>query len=352
MKFLYSNYLPLKTEMQSFSEAFYDLIPMADELDIAVGYVTADSLSELQKIVEYNKIRKLNLTIGMHYFDKFTHVEYQAAMVLNEYLHNNDMGKVRMVNAFRFHGKMYSYLKDGTPVAGIIGSNNLSSIIESNVRVYEASVLTKNCDEALQMHDFIMKLNRTSAEDIAELEIKEFKKTNPVLENHEFVDAVNNTQLAECLSKLTTTSFEIPIKATEKQGKSNLNVYFGKGRVDKRGLVKPRHWYEVELIVPKEVTSKPGYPQRQTPEAVFDVITDDGWKFKCKISGDYNKNFRSENDLKILGKWLKGRLENAGVLRVGEPVTEETLKRYGRDTFTFTKTTMPNIWYLDFEVRK
>lgn len=71
-------------------------------------------------------------------------------------------------------------------------------------------------------------------------------------------------------------------------------------------------------------------------------------KFKCKVSGDYSKNFRSENDLKILGKWLKGRLENAGALAVGEKVTQETLRRYGRNTFTLTKTKIPNLWYLDF----
>lgn len=352
MEFLFSNILPMKTGMRSFNEAFYDLIPDADELDIAVGYITADSLSELQKLVEYNEIYRLNLTIGMHYFDMFTQVEYQAAMGLNEFLHSNAMGQVRLVNAFRFHGKMYSYSKNGRPVAGIIGSNNLSSIAESNVRVYETSVLTKNTDEAEAMYNFITRLNQTSAENISDLEITRFKKTNPVLENHEFVDAVDKSQLADCISKLTNISFEIPIKATEKHGKSNLNVFFGKGRMDKRGLVKPRHWYEAELIVPKEVTSKPGYPQSQTPESVFDVITDDGWKFKCKVSGDYSKNFRSENDLKILGKWLKGRLENAGALKVGEPVTEETLRKYGRDTFTLTKTTVPNLWYLDFEVQK
>lgn len=71
-----------------------------------------------------------------------------------------------------------------------------------------------------------------------------------------------------------------------------------------------------------------------------------------KVSGDCSKNFRSEGDLKILGKWLKGRLENAGVLSVGDPVTAETLKRYGRSTFTLTKTTRPGIWFLDFGVNK
>ena len=100
------------------------------------------------------------------------------------------------------------------------------------------------------------------------------------------------------------------------------------------------------------MTSQPGYPRSKTDEAVFDVITDDGWSFKCKVSGDYSKNFRSEGDLKILGKWLKGRLENAGVLKVGEPVTAKTLNDYGRNTFSLTKTTVPNLWYLDFGVKK
>ena len=85
---------------------------------------------------------------------------------------------------------------------------------------------------------------------------------------------------------------------------------------------------------------------------MFDVITDDGWSFTCKVSGDYSKNFRSEKDLKILGKWLKGRLENFGVLKAGEPVTSETLEKYGRNTFTLTKTTEENIWFLDFGVGK
>jgi hypothetical protein len=354
MEFLYSNFLPLKTEMKSFHEAFYDWIPKADELNIAVGYITADSLMELQNIVEVNKnrIKKLNLTIGMHYFDKFTEMEYQAAMCLDKYLHSNEMGQVRLVNVFRFHGKMYSYSKEGVVKAGIIGSNNLSSIIDANVRVYEAAILTSDCGEAKQIYDFITKLNETSTEIISNMEIHTFKKLNPILEDQEAVDSINNAQLAECRSKLTALSFEIPVKATKKHRRSNLNVFFGKGRKDKRGFVKPRHWYEVELIVSKEVTSKMGYPQVGTPEATFDVITDDGWKFRCKISGDYSKNFRSENDLKILGKWLKGRLEMAGALKVGELATEDTLKVYGRNTFTFTKTTIPGVWYLDFGVRK
>ena len=44
------------------------------------------------------------------------------------------------------------------------------------------------------------------------------------------------------------------------------------------------------------------------------------------------------------------RLENAGVLAVGNPVTADTLRRYGRNSFALTKTTIPGIWFLDFGV--
>ena len=46
------------------------------------------------------------------------------------------------------------------------------------------------------------------------------------------------------------------------------------------GAIRPRHWYEVELIVPIEITTAEGYPKR---DSVIRVYTDDGWRFNCKI---------------------------------------------------------------------
>jgi hypothetical protein len=71
------------------------------------------------------------------------------------------------------------------------------------------------------------------------------------------------------------------------------------------------------------------------------VYTDDGWKFDCKIQGDYGKNFRSAGDLKTLGRWIKGRLERAECLKVGQPVTEEVLQKYGRKTISLKETSDP-----------
>lgn len=353
MEFLFSNYPPMKTDRKSFADAFYDLIPQTTQLNIAVGYVSSDALIELQKTIEFNKsLHHIDLVIGMHYFDKFTKVQYDAALRLNQFLSENHLGGVHLVNAFRYHGKLYSYSNDKGPFAGIIGSNNLSGIVDSGVRVYESSFLLKEQPVVKQMNDFIVRLMQTASKNISELEIDDFKIDNDLLEGHEFVEKVSPSRVAQIINSRTSVSFDIPIKTYEVSPQSNLNVFFGKGRESKNGLVKPRHWYEVELIVPKDVTSQPGYPQSKTDDAVFTVITDDGWSFKCKVSGDYSKNLRSDGDLKILGKWLKGRLENAGALSVGDPVTAQTLKKYGRSSFTLTETQEPGIWFLDFEVKK
>ena len=122
----------------------------------------------------------------------------------------------------------------------------------------------------------------------------------PVLEDQLGVKKLTEHELAECIASRTDTFFEIPIKGAEKVPKSNLNVFFGKGREGSNGLIVPRHWYEVELIVPTDIATQPGYPISNTDEAVFNVITDDCWKFSCRVSGPNNKNFRSEGDLCIL----------------------------------------------------
>jgi hypothetical protein len=353
MEFLYSNLPPIRTSCSAFAETFYSLIPEATRLDIAVGYITADSLAELRQTVAYNKnIETLNLLIGMHYWDKFTKLEYNAAVKLNDFLCKEERGEVRLIKPFRFHGKLYSYSNVKGAFAGIIGSNNLGSIVESRTRTYEASVLLRDQSHAESIQEFINRLSADASDNITDCQIDKFKERNNLLEDHEKVVQISKEDKADAISSLTNIKFVIPlVKNGEVPQKSNLNVYFGEGRlVRNKGFVQPRHWYETELIVPNTITLLPDYPKKDTETAVFDVITDDGWRFKCKVSGDYSKNLRSEDDLKILGKWIKGRLEDSGALEIMQPVTPETFVKYGRDNFTLTKTTKPNLWYLDFGV--
>ena len=59
----------------------------------------------------------------------------------------------------------------------------------------------------------------------------------------------------------------------------------------------PRGWYEVELILNKGTEAANILPTGKS----FTVVTDDGYSFNLSRQGDYNKNLRSDSNLKILG---------------------------------------------------
>jgi len=351
---LTSNYPPLRVNNPNFTDTFFKNIEICKNLEIASGYISVDSITELSRIIVLNKKPKIKLIIGMHFFEGFTRQQYEAAVEFDNNLKALNLGEVFVCTVSQYHGKVYFFkdLPNGNNVC-IIGSSNLSTISSPN-RVYETDVLINESNFNLAVSHFLDDLSAKYCRKLRDIKIESFKKneSNKLLNDHYGVKKVNTTEKAKVKENLSDISFTIPLKASDKHQKSNLNVYFGKGRENKNtGFVKPRHWYEVEIIVPKEITDDENYPKAGIDgKNIIDVYTDDNWHFKCKISGDYSKNFRSEDDLKILGKWIKGRLENSGALQVGESVTQSVLKKYGRDNFTLTKSKVDNIWYLNFGV--
>jgi len=68
--------------------------------------------------------------------------------------------------------------------------------------------------------------------------------------------------------------------------------------------------------------------------------------------GDNDKNFRTIGDLKLLGMWIKGRLEEARVLKPGEKITYEILDKYGRRDIDLISTSDPETWLFNFKRKK
>ena len=123
--------------------------------------------------------------------------------------------------------------------------------------------------------------------------------------------------------------------------KSNLNVCYAAPR----NKNKARDWYETQLNVSADVRKKSGYPYKGIP---FYVVTDDGYGFMAHTTSANNKQFAAVGDELILGKWVKGRLVEEGLV---EPVsdiskdverkgmiTREMLKVYGCNAIAFQKT--------------
>ena len=350
MSLIYSNYPPLTTESNTYHEEFVRLLELSDSLKIASGYISADALIDLKSIIEINGGPRIELNIGMHFFEGLTKQQMEAVEELDAVLRNNNLGGVFFVVTFPFHGKLISFSKDNTNVGALIGSSNLTNIVENKAsRQYEVDYLLKEND-AVEAYDFITKLNSVATKKFSDVNIKIVEQQNSLLDEQYGVEKATHS---ETVGLEFERIFEIPLKA-DGASKSNLNTFNGRGRANQQEFVMPRSWYEVELIVPKSITSLQGYPQsdKDGDGGVIDVITDDGWEFSCKVSGQNSKNLRSQKDLKILGKWLKGRLENAGALKTGELVTDDTFKKYGRNTFTLSKIKGANKWYLDFGVDK
>ncbi len=349
IKLVTSNFPPLMTKNKTFKELFISNLSKSNKAIIVSGYISSDSLIEIYLFLKVNKRPKVDLIIGMHLFEGLTSNQCKVLRELQSLMDRSDLGKIYFATVSKYHGKVYLfYHDDETPNEIIMGSSNLNSISSTNL-TYETDIRLVDESINLEIQEFVFELRDKYCKPLSDVIDDLPIKNKPIdFEEHQGVEKVSLNDLEEIYKSKKDTKITIPLKATERHQKSNLNACHGKGRENKStGTIIPRPWYEVELIVPKEITSHPEYPEKQK---VFDVYTDDGWKFKCKVNGDFKKNFRSEGDLTILGKWIKGRIENKGYLNLGEIVTESTLCTYGRNNFDLIKTNIDNTWIVEFGV--
>lgn len=342
----------------AYTEKWRELFTLSDVLNIAVGYASNDSLLYLRKLVELNSPKKVNLCLGMARFEGLFESQLSAATELDKYLRSAGFGQVFVSNQFPFHGKVQTFGRNRELIAAFVGSSNLSNIVppEGLTRGnYEVDVLIDESIAVIDLDRFLGRLFNDASTPLQEFDnLKTRKDSNLGMDELFEVEKVPEQSLREIMGTREQIAFEIPIKTTEK---SNLNAYFGKGRENRQGFVKPRHWYEAEIIVDKAVQeSAPDYPKKSEQ---FIAYTDDGYKFALMAGGDYGKNLRSRDDLTILGRWLKGRMEISGALASGKPVTDEVLGKYGRDSMTLAKTRRTEfdrvsgrslaVWILDFD---
>lgn len=359
MKLLYSNILPLRPSagQELFIDRFSNALSRSDEVHIAVGYISKAALIELDTMITTYAIKKIVLTIGMYYLEGMPEGSYLVALDLHKKWQATGVGEIRFVRPFKYHGKAYAFFNAGQPIEAIVGSNNLGAIkLEaSNLRQYELAAYTTEPAEIAEINAHIAKLEaRICSLPITDIrDMKLIRDTNTALVGQEFVSKVTMEEVQAYQDRMTDVSFEIPLKVPKDQNDpsmrgSNINVCYAKGR--------KRVWWEIEIIVGKEIRNLPGYPEWQQP---FMAVTDDGWKFQVWTCGgsegkpDKNKNLYSKDDLKIMGRWIKGRLVAAGLVdpintvekdTAGKGViTEEMLRKYGRTTITLTKTELTTI---------
>lgn len=377
MKLLYSNILPMaiSEDQDTIVEAINNQMQLADRVDIAVGYVSRASLEELDVLIEKNNIKNISLNIGMYYIEGMPESSYHTAIRLNKKWQENNIGEIRMIKTFKYHGKLYVFYKDGKPFSAIIGSANLGVIkLEANNRrQYEISAITETIAEVEEIAEHVEQLKRPNiSTNIALIEgMTLIYEANTALSGIELVTEVPQSNVEFYKRCTAYVSFLLPLKVPAREErhmddgkhftKSNVNVCYAAPR-SKR---KSRDWYETQLTVAKDITRMDGYPEKNVP---FYIVTDDGYWFKAHTTSDGNKQFSAVGDELIMGRWLKGRLAAAGLVnpvndtqadtdREGM-ITKEILEEYGCENLYFKKTgqtamdeegTPLDVWMLSFK---
>lgn len=316
----------------------------SNHVAIASGYASLDVMESFKD--NFISIAKnggdSKLLLGMAFYEGLSEKKLNMANALNEELRGySDKSGVFVTNGRRYHGKVYRFERNEKKSL-YVGSSNFSASgtkgnIECTIPVIENSqkLLVKNFLDDLYSENFSIGIHR------AEISIPNKRKSilNKVerlwngLSKHQY--DTNNLK--------TLPSFELELDRNAEKEKSNFNIYFGKGRWSRStDKVKPRAWYEVELIAEKRVREHRDYPVGD-----FNAFTDDGLVIPMRTQGDYHKNIRSKNSLQIFGIWIKGKLEKSGALKKYEPVTLDTLREYGNNRITFYKINNKN-YYLKF----
>ena len=377
MNLLYSNILPLGTDegQNTIIDTIKEQITLSDRIDIAVGYVSRASLDELEHLAEQNNIKNICLIIGMYFVEGMPEGSYHTALKLNKKWQESGVGEIRIVKAFKYHGKLYAFYKDNLPFSAILGSANLGVIKPeaNNRRQYELSSITTDKNELSELTQFIDKLKAPNiSNNIADVVgMPLIHETNTALSGIELVTTVPQSNVDFYKRCAAYASFLLPLKVPSYDErhmddgkhftKSNVNVCYAAPR-SKR---KSRDWYETQLTVAKEITRIEGYPEKNKP---FFIITDDGYWFKAHTTSDGNKQFSAVGDELIMGRWLKGRLAAAGLVkpvndtqadtdRTGM-ITKEMLQEYGCENLYLKKTGQTaldengnslDVWMLSFK---
>ena len=316
------------------------LINEAAEFNIATGYISSEALVELRRIVAIrNNDISINLFVGMNYLEGFTKLQYNTLKNLSTFFMAENAGHVLVSPSALYHGKMYSFTgADGKCLGAFVGSSNLASFLGTSQNHIESDVFFRGT-EAEIIDRNLKNVMRSLGQDFYNMDpITDFLPAEKdLLKGLDYVKKLSPEEFHNALTTVNGPVVEIPLK-TEK--KSNLNTYFGAGKIKNR--YSPRSWYEVEIIISKTLQNRDLLPEN----IPFKVLTPEGYMFECERQGDYSKNFRSCHDLRILGKWIKGQMENEGVIQCGQLVTQDTLDTFGKSKLVLRKSS-EDFWYIE-----
>lgn len=318
----------------------------AQAIQVASGYVSYDVLSQYQP--HFNRVassgNRARLLLGMAFYEGLNKKCLDLARNLSQNLQQYQNGSGVFVSFYRkYHGKVFSF-DYGQSIEYLVGSANFSrSGLAGNIECTVPVTDTNTKQNLSQFLDFLFDANNA----VSILKANIISRGSPQYLNTVSTSFLQNLQTYNpaTINQVQHPLLEVPLDSPAKTPRSNFNVYFGKGRKDSNtGFVRPRPWYEVEIIARAKVRSSPLYPIGD-----FTAYTDDGYIIPMKtssLSSQY-KNIRSRDGLQVFGEWIKGKLQRSGALQPLTPVTPGTLNIYGKDKLILYKINQTD-YYMEF----
>ena len=225
---------------------------LAENVTIASGYASSDIVkayyNDLIRIA--NRGGNSKLLLGMAFYEGLNQKKLDLLSELNDELQiiNPDSG-VYVTNGRRYHGKVYLFESMDKSNSNIyLGSSNFSSSgTKSNI---ECTIPITLDAQKNQIKSFMTDLfSDDYSINLAKAAIRVPGKKKLIART---IDSSWNAlkkydPKSIDISKLP--SIDIPLDRIVEQEKSNLNTYFGKGRLNSStGIITPRPWYEIEII--------------------------------------------------------------------------------------------------------
>jgi hypothetical protein len=315
-----------------FLDAFKKSANDSKKLYIATGYFGVSLIKEIEDTLECLAEKSIcKVLIGMIYREGITKKQKTTLEGLDKRLRDKNPDSGVYISVDYFHGKIYRFEQDL-----YIGSSNLSmsgfkSRRECTVKITD-EIIKKETDEYLKILfsennawklgqvDLPVNLPETrffnGSSDLSEYRHEGAPKLDPIL----------------CEMKISLR--------VDEQPKSSLNLYFSKGRKNNNnnnGVYTPRPWYEIEIGTTVDEQRNRCYPSEDFTG--YCVNNDSYYKLDMKVcSGkDKNKALAGRTQRKLLGMYIKGKLESRGLLKEGERITSEILEEYGKDYITLKK---------------
>jgi len=323
-----------------FKKAFIDRLKTANRIIIASGYIGSSLIDELTpKLLQIAATGSCKILVGMIFHSGVSKKLEESIKTFDEELRKTNEDNGVYISRVDYHGKIY-WIDDDI----YIGSSNFSeSGFKTNL---ECTSRITNPETIQKIKDYVNDLlGRETTAKLSSVELKKKQKHDVIkpsklLRDYKIEEVPDYEIIGEMQIKLRV----------DKQPASSLNLYFDRGRKNQNNIYSPRPWYEVEITATKEERENPLYPvserideSKNSRSGNFTAFIKEGleyFKIEMAVYSDFGKAIASSKDSggrETLGRYIKGKLENAGLLKVGEQITSEILDSYGRDYIRLKK---------------